>query len=149
MKKKYNLEGDNWLIINEKKPLENNNNIRREGKEEETVNERLNNNADAKENENIETKIIKKNSKIVDKEGNNIFINKNENESKTKILEVKVEEITEQVSNKNNKSFNENDFETKKEISYEKELNNDKERILTKETKEKNIEKKVKIMCKN
>ena len=60
MKKKYNLEGDNWLIINEKKPLENNNNIRREGKEEETVNERLNNNADAKENENIETKIIKK-----------------------------------------------------------------------------------------
>ena len=37
----------------------------------------------------------------------------------------------------------------KKEISYEKELNNDKERILTKETKEKNIEKKVKIMCKN
>ena len=80
MKKKYNLEGDNWLIINEKKPLENNNNIRREGKEEETVNERLNNNADAKENENIETNIIKKNSVIVDKEGNNIFINKNENE---------------------------------------------------------------------
>ena len=99
----------------------------------------MNNNTDAKENENIETNMIKKNSVIVDKEGNNIFINKNENESKTKILEVKVEEITEQVSNKNNKSFNENDFETKKEISYEKELNNDKERILTKKIKEKNI----------
>ena len=99
----------------------------------------MNNNADARENENIETNIIKKNSEIIDKEGNNIFINKNENKSKTKILEVKVEEITEQVSNKNNKSFNENDFETKKEISYEKELNNDKERILTKKIKEKNI----------
>ena len=98
MKKKYNLEGDNWLIINEKKPLENNNNIRREGKEEETVNERLNNNADAKENENIETKIIKKNSKIVDKEGNNIFINKNEVDPETKILDVKIEEITEKYS---------------------------------------------------
>ena len=72
----------------------------------------MNNNADAKENENIETNIIKKNSEIVDKEGNNIFINKNE-------------EITEHVGNKNNKSFNENDIETKKEISYEKELNND------------------------
>ena len=99
----------------------------------------MNNNADARENEHIETNIIKKNSEIIDKEGNNIFINKNENKSKTKILEVKVEEITEQVSNKNNKSFNENDFETKKEISYEKELNNDKERILTKKIKEKNI----------
>ena len=98
MKKKYNLEGDNWLIINEKKPLENNNNIRREGKEEETVNERLNNNADAKENENIETKIIKKNSKIVDKEGNNIFINKNEVDPETKVLDVKIEEITEKYS---------------------------------------------------
>ena len=96
--KKYNLEGDNWLIINDKKPLENNNNIRREGKEEETVNERLNNNADAKENENIETKIIKKNSKIVDKEGNNIFINKNEVDPETKILDVKIEEITEKYS---------------------------------------------------
>ena len=74
----------------------------------------MNNNADARENENIETNIIKKNSEIIDKEGNNIFINKNENKSKTKILEVKVEEITEQVSNKNNKSFNENYIETKK-----------------------------------
>ena len=58
----------------------------------------MNNNADAKENENIETKIIKKNSKIVDKEGNNIFINKNEVDPETKILDVKIEEITEKYS---------------------------------------------------
>jgi hypothetical protein len=75
----------------------NNNNLRREGKEEEIINESMNNNADTKKNENIETNIVKKNSEIVDKESDNI-------------------------------------------ISYEKELNNDKERILTKETKEKNIE---------
>ena len=138
--KKYNLEGDNLLIINEKKPCENNNNIRREGKEEEIIYERMNNNADAKENEIIESNIIKKNSEIVDKESNNnIFINKNEIDSKTKILDVEIEEITEQVCNKNNKSFNENYIETKKVISYEKELNNDKERKLTKETKEKRI----------
>ena len=77
--------------------MENNNNLRREGKEEEIINESMNNNADMKKNENIETNIVKKNSEIVDKESDNI-------------------------------------------ISYEKELNNDKERILTKETKEKNIE---------
>ena len=34
----------------------------------------MNNNADARENENIETNIIKKNSEIIDKEGNIIYL---------------------------------------------------------------------------